>query len=122
MKSFLKMSLLVNIGIYALGRVIPGFAEFAGTLGWACLILGYALLTVLLFGWILRAAKKSPLQFVTAVNGATAVKMLTSLAVVTAYLITVGGVYRIPFSLGLFAAFAANTFLLVAASQKISQV
>lgn len=120
MKSLLKTSLLVNAGLYASGRLIPGFSEFAGTWAWLFLIVGYALLTLLLFGWIVSAAKKSPIKFVTAVNGSTAVKMLTSLAIVTIYLVAVGGEYRIPFALGLFAAFAANTFLLVMASQKIN--
>ena len=120
MKSFLKTSLVVNFSLFAGGFLIPGFSEFAGTWAWLFLIVGYAFLTLLLFGWIVRAAKKSPMQFVTAVNGATALKMLTSLAVVTIYLVTVGGVHRIPFALGLFVAFAANTFLLVAASQKIN--
>ena len=121
MTSFLKTSALVNLGVYSIGRVIPGFSDFASTWIWAALIAGYAGLTLLLFRWTERASKKSPVQFVTAVNGATAVKMLVSLAVVTAYLVAVGGVYRIPFSLGLFVAFAVNTSLLVAASQKLSQ-
>ena len=64
--------------------------------------------------------QKNLRKFVTAVNGSTAVKMLTSLAIVTIYLVAVGGEYRIPFALGLFAAFVANTFLLVMASQKIN--
>lgn len=121
MKSFLKTSFLVNLGVYAIGRLIPGFEDFASTWIWGVLIAGYAGLTLFLFGWTLRASKKSPVQFVTAVNGATALKMLVSLAVVTTYLVTVGGAYRIPFSLGLFVAFSVNTFLLVAASQKINQ-
>jgi hypothetical protein len=120
MKAFIQTSILVNLGLYALGHLIPAFSEFAATWAWAMLVVGYAVLTLLLFGWIVRAATKSPMQFVTAVNGATAAKMLTSLAIVTYYLVAVGGVHRIPFALGLFGAFAANTFLLVASSQKIS--
>lgn len=120
MKAFIQTSILMNLGLYAVGRVIPAFSEFASTWVWAMLVVGYAVLTLLLFRWIVRAATKSPMQFITAVNGATAAKMLTSLAIVTYYLVAVGGVHRIPFALGLFAAFAANTILLVASSQKIS--
>jgi hypothetical protein len=61
------------------------------------------------------------MRFIAAVNGATAIKMLTSLALVTTYLVAVGGEYRIQFAMGLFVAFAANTFFLVAEAQKLSK-
>jgi len=55
------------------------------------------------------------------VNGSTAIKMLTSLAAVTTYLVVVGGEFRVQFALGLFTVFAFNTVLLVVEAQKISK-
>jgi hypothetical protein len=83
-------------------------------------VLGYFGLTVLLNKWIQSAARRSPIQFVTAVNGSTAIKMLLSLGVATFYLVQVGGEFRVHFVMGLFIAFALNTAMLVVESQKLS--
>jgi hypothetical protein len=61
--------------------------------------------------------RRSSIQFITAVNGSTAIKMFTSLGLVTSYLVLVGGDYRVHFVLGLFVVFAVNTVLLVMQSQ-----
>lgn len=121
MKSFLIKLSAANAGLYALGVLAPVFTGFATTPSWAAIVMSYFLLTVGLCAWLVRASRRSPIQFITAVNGSTAIKMLGSLAAVTAYLIMIGGEYRVHFTMGLFAAFVLNTVFLVAEAQKISK-
>lgn len=109
-----------NAALYGFGSLIPVFRGFASTWAWAAIVLGYSLLALGLNRWITAAANRSPMQFVTAVNGSTALKMFSSLAGVLLYLVLVGGEFRVHFVLGLFAAFALNTALLVVESQKLS--
>lgn len=111
---------LANALLFGLGFLIPPFAPFAGTWVWMAVILWYLGLTSLLNRWIQAAIKRSSIQFITAVNGSTAIKMFSSLGLVTAYLVAVGGEYRVHFVLGLFAVFAVNTILLVVESQNPS--
>ena len=121
MKPFLTNLALVNVVLYAVGRTLPFFGEFASTWSWSAIVAFYFLLTAGLVGWLNRASRRSPIRFVTAVNGSTAIKMLTSLAAVTTYLVVVGGEFRVQFALGLFTVFAFNTVLLVVEAQKISK-
>jgi hypothetical protein len=121
MKGFALKITSVSAALYGLGFVIPVFRDFAATWVWPGTVFFYFLLTLLLYTWLKSAYKKSSMRFIAAVNGATAIKMLTSLALVTTYLVAVGGEYRIQFAMGLFVAFAANTFFLVAEAQKLSK-
>ena len=108
---------LANAVLLGAGMVIPSFAPFASTWVWLAVVCWYFGLTLLLNRWIQSAMRRSSMQFITAVNGSTAVKMFSSLALVTAYLVLVGGTYRVHFVLGLFVVFAVNTVLLVVESQ-----
>ena len=60
---------------------------FASTWVWLAVVCWYFGLTLLLNRWIQSAMCRSSMQFITAVNGSTAVKMFSSLALVTAYLV-----------------------------------
>jgi len=112
------MKLIVaNAVMLGAGMVIPPFAPFASTWVWLAVVCWYFGLTLLLNRWIQSAMRRSSMQFITVVNGSTAVKMFSSLALVTAYLVLVGGTYRVHFVLGLFVVFAVNTVLLVVESQ-----
>lgn len=106
-----------NAVLLGAGMVIPPFAPFASTWVWLAVVCWYFGLTLLLNRWIQSAMRRSSMQFITAVNGSTAVKMFSSLALVTTYLVLVGGTYRVHFVLGLFVVFAVNTVLLVVESQ-----
>ena len=108
---------VANAVLLGAGMVIPPFAPFASTWVWLAVVCWYFGLTLLLNRWIQSAMCRSSMQFITAVNGSTAVKMFSSLALVTAYLVLVGGTYRVHFVLGLFVVFAVNTVLLVVESQ-----
>ena len=62
--------------------------------------------------WVASSTNKSPMGFVNAVNGATAVKMFGMLILITSYLVvTEQG--RVEFSLGAFAVFLAHLTLFV---------
>ena len=108
---------VANAVMLGAGMIIPPFAPFASTWVWLAVVCWYFGLTLLLNRWIQSAMRRSSMQFITAVNGSTAVKMFSSLALVTAYLVLVGGTYRVHFVLGLFVVFAMNTVLLVVESQ-----
>ena len=108
---------VANAVLLGAGMVIPPFAPFASTWVWLAVVCWYFGLTLLLNRWIQSAMCRSSMQFITAVNGSTAVKMFSSFALVTAYLVLVGGEYRVHFVLGLFVVFAVNTVLLVVESQ-----
>lgn len=120
MKAYGWIGVLGSLVLYGLAFAIPAAQEFARSWEWPALVFGYAALTVLLIGWMQRSAKASPMRFVAAVNGATAVKLLSSVAVVTVYLVA-GGVHRMPFAMGLFAAFAWNTVRFVWVSQTLQR-
>jgi hypothetical protein len=112
--------IVANALVYGVGFLVPPFSPFAGTWVWLAVVLWYLGLTSLLNRWIQAATKRSSIQFITAVNGATAIKMFSSLGLVTAYLVAVGGQFRVHFVLGLFAVFAINTILLVLESQNLA--
>ena len=115
--SFTPKLLVANAALYAVGLFVPVFSVFAQTWVWLAVLLFYFGLTWLLNRWIQSAIRRSSIQFITAVNGSTAIKMFASLGLVTAYLVLVGGEYRVHFVLGLFVVFALNTVLLVMESQ-----
>ena len=121
MKSFVIKISVANAGLYALGVLLPVFSGFAITSAWAATVISYFILTAGLCAWLVRASRRSPIQFITAVNGSTAIKMLGSLAAVTTYLVMIGGEYRVHFTMGLFATFVLNTVFLVVEAQKISK-
>ena len=63
--------------------------------------------------WVASSTSKSPMGFVNAVNGATAVKMFGMLTLITSYLL-VNEQGRVEFALGAFAVFVAHLALFVA--------
>ena len=119
MKAYGWIGWLGSLILYAGAWALPASREFASSWEWLALVIGYALMTVLLIGWMRKSAQASPMRFVAAVNGATAVKLLSSVALVTLYLVA-GGAHRVPFAMGLFAAFAWNTARFVWVSQTFS--
>lgn len=120
MRGFQMKLLASNLCLFGLGFIFPGFEGFAQTMWWPLIIAAYFGLTLLLVNWLKRSSKKSAMQFVTAVNGATAIKMFFSLALVLIYLVALGGEHRIPFTLGLFLVFVVNTVWMVIESQNLS--
>lgn len=120
MKAYGWIGWLGSLILYAGAWALPASREFASSWEWPALVIGYAWMTVLLIGWMRKSAQASAMRFVAAVNGATAVKLLSSVALVTVYLVA-GGAYRVPFAMGLFAAFSWNTARFVWVSQTFSR-
>ena len=119
MKAYGWVGALGSLVLYGLAFAIPASREFAQSWTWPALVVGYALLTGVLMGWMSRAASGSPMRFVAAVNGATAAKLLVSASVVAVYLVAKGP-HPVPFALGLFAAFVWNTIRFVWVSQTLN--
>ena len=68
--------------IWSTLEVLSGMWWWYATVGSLALVAGLGL------QWIRRAAQKSSMQFVAAVNGTTALKLFTTLGWLTAYLVT----------------------------------
>lgn len=111
-------SAALGIAILALGNGFDGFEKIANSPAWIATVLTYAVATTLLNSWVTKAATQSPIKFTTAVYGATTVKMLSSLVIITFYL-----VFKMPdpkqFAFGVFGVFLAYSVLFVISSQKL---
>ena len=87
-------------------NVLSGMWWWYATVGSLALVAGLGL------QWIRRAAQKSSMQFVAAVNGTTALKLFTTLGWLTAYLVTQQE-GRHEFVFGAFGVFVLDTVVLV---------
>ena len=70
------------------------------------------LTTMLSRWWVGKAKSGTPMSFVAAVNGSTAVKMFALLILITSYLMTENE-GRVEFALGMFAVFVLQVVLFV---------
>ena len=97
-------------------NVLSGVWWWYATVGSLALVAGVGL------QWIRKAAQKSSMQFVAAVNGTTALKLFTTLGWLTAYLMTQQE-GRHEFVFGAFGVFVLDTVVLVvAATMSTSQI
>ena len=87
-------------------NVLSGMWWWYATVGSLALVAGLGL------QWIRKAAQKSSMQFVAAVNGTTALKLFTTLGWLTAYLVTQQE-GRHEFVFGAFGVFVLDTVVLV---------
>jgi hypothetical protein len=69
--------------------------------------------------WIQRASERSPLQFVAAVNGTTAMKLFAALGWLTAYLVT-HQEHRVEYVFSTFGVFVLDTAILVVSTTRSS--
>ena len=90
-------------------NVLSGVGWWYATVGSLALVAGLGL------QWIRKAAQKSSMQFVAAVNGTTALKLFTTLGWLTAYLVTQQE-GRHEFVFGAFGVFVLDTVVLVVAA------
>ena len=90
-------------------NVLSGEWWWYATVGSLALVAGVGL------QWIRKAAQKSSMQFVAAVNGTTALKLFTTLGWLTAYLVTQQE-GRHEFVFGAFGVFVLDTVVLVVAA------
>lgn len=99
--------------------IIPGqtsvLAPLVGTWWWPATVLSLGLFSMLGIRWIRKASSKSPMQFVAAVNGTTAMKLFASFGWITAFLVT-HETGRLEYVFSTFGVFVANTVILVVAT------
>jgi len=112
LRSFLGTSALLGcVAGFALAEV-PALSAVASTAWWwggVGLVTGATMLSRM---WVSKAATKSPMGFVAAVNGSTAIKMFSLLALITTYLVT-HEEGRVPYALGVFGVFVLQLVLFV---------
>ena len=118
MKSFVLKSAVLMALILIVSYSIPSLKGMSSTIVWPAVVVFYFCLNVLFNMWLKKAKNSSPLGFSVAVNGMAAAKMLITLGIVTAYLLTQTE-FKTEFSIGVFIVFAINSALFVLSSQGI---
>ena len=99
----------------ALPEVWSTFIVLSGVWWWYAMVGSLALAAGVGLQWIRKAAQRSSMQFVAAVNGTTAIKLFTTLGWLTAYLVTQQE-GRHGFVVGAFGVFVMDTVVLVVGS------
>ena len=97
-------------------RSIQGLAD---TWWWPATSGSLILVSAIGFRWMERAKDASPMQFVAAVNGTTALKLFTALGWITAFLVTQEGLKK-EFTFSTFAVFLLCTVAVAAFGMKMS--
>lgn len=115
---YLAMALLVMVAwtVPAQWSRLQGLSE---TWWWPATTGSLILVSILGFRWMQRAKDASPMQFVAAVNGTTALKLFTALGWITAFLVTQEGLKR-EFAFSTFAVFILCTTAVAVFGMKIS--
>ena len=96
-------------------NVIPRLGVLSGLWWWPATVLSLAAAAMLGLNWIRKASGKSPMQFVAAVNGTTAIKLFTTLGWLSAFLVS-NEEARVEFVFAAFGVFVLYTTVIVAAT------
>ena len=115
----LRVTFIALLAVTALSltapHVIPRLAVLSGLWWWPATVLSLAVAASLGLNWIRKASDRSPMQFVAAVNGTTAMKLFTTLGWLTAFLVS-NEEARLEFVFGAFGVFVLYTVVIVAAT------
>lgn len=111
-RTFSLVSLALSAALGGGALAVDAMNVVTQSLWWPVGVAVVTASTLLARWWVARAVQGSPMGFVAAVNGSTAIKMLSLLALTAAYLIT-HEEGRVPFALGIFGVFAAQLVLFV---------
>ena len=106
----------------ALPEAWPVLSTLSGLWWWYATVCSLGLVAGIGLRWIRKAAQRSSMQFVAAVNGTTALKLFTTLGWLTAFLVTQQE-GRHEFVFGAFGVFVLDTVVLVVgATMSTSQI
>lgn len=97
--------------------VWPRLSMLADSWWWPATVLSIGFFAALGVGWIQRASARSPMQFVAAVNGTTAMKLFAALGWLTAFLVT-HEEGRLEYVFSTFAVFVVDTVILVVSTTR----
>ena len=86
-RSFYLAMALVALAAWTVPAQWPLIRGLAESWWWPATVGSLILVSVLGFRWMQRAKDASPMQFVAAVNGTTALKLFTSLGWITSFLV-----------------------------------
>ena len=119
-----RMFALVCAALGALFVAAPHFVPLIHVLShgwwWPSGLASMMLVTVLGHRWVSKASGQSPMAFVTAVNGVTAMKLFTMLGWLTASLVADAEGKRV-FVLSLFVVFVVFPIVFVASAASLSK-
>lgn len=96
-------------------HVLPRLDVLSGLWWWPATVLSLGVVAALGLNWMRQASDKSPMQFVAAVNGTTAMKLFTTLGWLTAFLVS-NEEARLEFVFAAFGVFVLYTVVIVAAT------
>lgn len=96
-------------------HVLPRLEVLSGLWWWPATVLSLGVVAALGLNWMRQASDKSPMQFVAAVNGTTAMKLFTTLGWLTAFLVS-NEEARLEFVFAAFGVFVLYTVVIVAAT------
>lgn len=115
----LRLAFFALLAVTALSltapNVIPRLGVLSGLWWWPATVLSLAAAAMLGLNWIRKASDKSPMQFVAAVNGTTALKLFTTLGWLSAFLVS-NEEARVEFVFAAFGVFVLYTTVIVAAT------
>jgi len=115
----LRLAFIALLAVTALSltapNVIPRLAVLSGLWWWPATVLSLAVAASLGLNWIRKTSDKSPMQFVAAVNGTTAMKLFTTLGWLTAFLVS-NDEARLEFVFAAFGVFVLYTVVIVTAT------
>ena len=110
--AFIALFVVTTLSLTA-PNVIPRLAVLSGLWWWPATVISLAVAAALGLNWIRKASDKSPMQFVAAVNGTTAMKLFTTLGWLTAFLVF-NEEARLEFVFAAFGVFLLYTVVIVA--------
>lgn len=100
-------------------NAFPALDSLSGSWWWLSTVGSLGVIAGLGARWIQRAANRSPMQFVAAVNGTTAMKLFAALGWLTAFLVT-HKEGRVEYAFSTFAVFVLDTVILVVSTTRSS--
>ena len=100
-----------GVGMF-LPQLVPLLEPISGTWWWPMTVGSLMLVSLIGALWIHRSSKRSPMQFVAAVNGTTALKLFTAIGWIVAFLVN-NEEGRYEYAFGTFGVFVVFTVVLV---------